>query len=89
MDMKTYEQLFFDLLKEYQQTPQQTAQQTAQQTPKNPKTLAIVEILKKANVTDQNILKSITDILETEEEQKNTPNPSTVSSVPATSNIKV
>jgi hypothetical protein len=89
--MKTYEQLFFDLLKEYQQTPQQTAQQTS----KNPKTLAIVEILKKANVTDQNILKSITDILETEEEQKNTPNnptppnPTTVSSVPATSNIKV
>ena len=83
--MKSYEQLFFDLLKEYQQTPQQTL--------KNPKTSAVVEILKKANITDQNLIKTITDLLETDEDtqQKPASTPTSTPVVPtvtSTSNIK-
>jgi predicted transcriptional regulator len=61
--MKLYEQLCFDLLKEYQ---------TTNPTNSNPKTLAITEILKKANVTDQNVLKAIADILDQDEDKKQT-----------------
>jgi hypothetical protein len=61
--MKLYEQLCFDLLNEYQ---------TTNPTNSNIKTLAITEILKKANVTDQNVLKAIADILDQDEDKKQT-----------------
>ena len=62
--MKIYEQLCFDLLKEYQTT-------TTSSTP-NLKTAAVLEILKKANVTDETILKTIKDIIETDHDHQNT-----------------
>lgn len=78
--MKLYEQLCFDLLKEYQ-TP-------GTPTTLKPKTLAVTEILKKANVTDQNILKAITDILEKEDESSsNTPSPSTQQTTQTNGNV--
>ncbi len=64
--MKLYEQLCFDLLNEYQTT------NPTSPTTSNPKTLAITEILKKANVTDQNVLKAIADILDQDEDKKQT-----------------
>jgi hypothetical protein len=64
--MKLYEQLCFDLLQEYQ-----TSNPT-NPTGSNPKSLAIAEILKKANVTDQNVLKAISDILDLEDDEKQT-----------------
>lgn len=63
--MKLYEQLCFDLLQEYQANNMTTNFK--------PKTVAVTEILKKANITDQNIIKAITDVLETEDENSNTP----------------
>jgi predicted transcriptional regulator len=64
--MKLYEQLCFDILNEYQIT------NPTNPTNSNPKTLAITEILKKANVTDQNVLKAIADILDQDEDKKQT-----------------
>jgi predicted transcriptional regulator len=64
--MKLYEQLCFDLLNEYQTT------NPTNPTNSNIKTLAITEILKKANVTDQNVLKAIADILDQDEDKKQT-----------------
>lgn len=85
--MKLYEQLCFDLLQEYQTLNPSTNLK--------PKTLAVTEILKKANVTDQNILKAITDILEKEDEissntQQATPstNENSVANKDNTSGIK-
>jgi hypothetical protein len=77
--MKLYEQLCFDILNEYQTTNPTN--------PSNPKTLAIAEILKKANVTDQNVLKAISDILDQEDDksanvQPTTPNNTTPAPVP-------
>lgn len=77
--MKLYEQLCFDILNEYQTTNPTN--------PSNPKTLAIAEILKKANVTDQNVLKAISDILDQEDDksanvQPTTPNSTTPAPVP-------
>lgn len=68
--MKQYEQLCFDLLQEYQTLNNSTDLK--------PKTLAVTEILKKANITDQNILKAVTEILEKEDEppSNSTQNPS-------------
>ena len=65
--MKLYEQMCFDLLQEYQTT------NPTNSTSSNPKTLAIAEILKKANVTDQNVLKAISDILDQKDDEKQTP----------------
>ena len=63
--MKLYEQLCFDLLHEYQTNNMPTNFK--------PKTVAVTEILKKANITDQNIIKAITDILEKDEENSGAP----------------
>lgn len=89
--MKLYEQLCFDLLNEYQTNSTNTNLK--------PKTLAVAEILKKANVTDQNILKAITDILEKEDETPSsstqntqqtppTPDGNLIPTKPATTGIK-
>jgi predicted transcriptional regulator len=67
--MKLYEQLCFDLLNEYQTT---NPTNPTNPTNSNIKTLAITEILKKANVTDQNVLKAIADILDQDEDKKQT-----------------
>lgn len=74
--MKQYEQLCFDLLQEYQTLNNPTGLK--------PKTLAVTEILKKANVTDQNILKAVAEILEKEDETpsnsvQNNPQPTSAS----------